>query len=232
MTHSDIKTKFLIEYDKANITSSYPSLTDYEIATILDKAYNAIIAQKLTGNNPRQIGFEGDNKAIEDIQPLISTSSLNTQSFGTYCENCVVYEKPEDFLYYIQGRLQLSYTKNNNTIYNLQNVQLVTHNIASKFMCTSTNKPWVEKPVCYMENDEIIVLFDPVLHIPGKFDLTRIKKFKPFSLPQQQFDFGTTEFELSDSMAEELINLAIIMCGEIVESQRYQTKTSIRPLES
>lgn len=48
MTHSDIYTKFMIEYDKANITSSYPSLTKYEIATILDKAYLALIAQKYT----------------------------------------------------------------------------------------------------------------------------------------------------------------------------------------
>lgn len=47
MTHSDIYTKFMIEYDKANITSSYPSLTKYEIATILDKAYLAIIAQNI-----------------------------------------------------------------------------------------------------------------------------------------------------------------------------------------
>ena len=54
MTHSDIYTKFMIEYDKANITSSYPSLTKYEVATILDKAYLALIAQKYTGNNPRR----------------------------------------------------------------------------------------------------------------------------------------------------------------------------------
>jgi hypothetical protein len=54
MTHSDIYTKFMIEYDKANITSSYPSLTKYEIATILDKAYLALIAQKYTGNNTRR----------------------------------------------------------------------------------------------------------------------------------------------------------------------------------
>lgn len=53
MTHSDIYTKYMIEYDKAMITSSYPSITKYEAATILDKAYLALIAQKVTGNNPR-----------------------------------------------------------------------------------------------------------------------------------------------------------------------------------
>ena len=62
----------MIEYDKNNVASSYPSLTPYEIATILDKAYLALIAQKVTGNNPRQAPFEIDIKAIEDIRPLIT----------------------------------------------------------------------------------------------------------------------------------------------------------------
>ena len=45
-------------------------------------------------------------------------------------------------------------------------------------------------------------------------------------------DFGNTEFELSDSMAEELINLAIMFATETVESSRLAAKTNIRPLES
>jgi hypothetical protein len=57
----------MIEYDKANVTSSYPSLTEYEVATVLDKAYNALIAQKITGNNIRRSGFETDTKAISDL---------------------------------------------------------------------------------------------------------------------------------------------------------------------
>ena len=61
----------MIEYDKMTTTSSYPSLTDYEILTILDKAYLAVVSNKFTGNNARKVGFEGDNKAIEDIRALI-----------------------------------------------------------------------------------------------------------------------------------------------------------------
>ena len=76
MTHKDIYTKFMIEYDKANVTSSYPSLTEYEIATVLDKAYNALIAQKITGNNIRRVTFEGDLKAVTDLQPLVVNSTL------------------------------------------------------------------------------------------------------------------------------------------------------------
>ena len=42
----------------------------------------------------------------------------------------------------------------------------------------------------------------------------------------------STDFELNDQMAEELINLAIIMATEIVESPRLQTKLGIKQLES
>ena len=71
MTHKDIYTKFLIEYDKANVTSSYPSLTEYEVATLLDKAYLALISQKVTGNNLRAAALETDIKAVSDLAPLI-----------------------------------------------------------------------------------------------------------------------------------------------------------------
>lgn len=76
MTHKDIFTKFMIEYDKANITSSYPSLTEYEIATFLDKAYMALIAQKVTGNNIRRAALEADTKSVFDLQPLITSKLL------------------------------------------------------------------------------------------------------------------------------------------------------------
>ena len=82
MTHKDIYIKFMIEYDKANVTSSYPSLTEYEVATVLDKAYNALIAQKVTGNNLRRAPLEADLKSITDLSPLITSYDSVTQLYG------------------------------------------------------------------------------------------------------------------------------------------------------
>jgi len=48
----------------------------------------------------------------------------------------------------------------------------------------------------------------------------------------ENYDFGNTPFELSDTMAEELISLAIAMALETVESSRLATKLQTRPLES
>ena len=112
MTHKDIYTKFMIEYDKANVTSSYPSLTEYEVATLLDKAYNALIAQKVTGNNPRRAPFEVDNKAIADIAPLIKHADLGLFKDGHEpAINISQYRLPEDFMYYVSSALNYRMTK-------------------------------------------------------------------------------------------------------------------------
>ena len=162
MTHSDIYTKFMIEYDKANITSSYPSLTEYEIATILDKAYLALIAQKLTGNNPRRSAFESDVKAIEDLRPLIKQALLHGEHSNIVTNEYIYSLNIQDYLYYISSTISLN--ANNSSIddqkHIIQSVSLISHENANKFKSTSTNLPWVKNPVCYIDNKLIHVLID------------------------------------------------------------------------
>lgn len=242
MTHSDIYTKFMIEYDKANITSSYPSLTKYEVATILDKAYLALIAQKYTGNNPRKSAFESDMKATEDLQPLInkftaigSLSGDNSYTFTTHTIDNLI-------LYIIDGEIEIkgSITSHDDIDHQYENIVFVSHDIAKKFRATKTNLPWVEQPVGCIENNNVVIYVDPMdVQYNGtqsKAEFTYIKRPAKFAVGQglsvTDYDFGQTEFELSDSMAEELINLAIIMSTEIVESSRLATKANTRPLES
>lgn len=76
MTHVNIYEKYLIEYDKANITSSYPSLTKKEVVVLLNKAYIALISQKITGNNTRRATFGTDIKVTEDLRKLINTIKI------------------------------------------------------------------------------------------------------------------------------------------------------------
>lgn len=226
-SHSNIKTKFLIEYDKANVTSSYPSLTDYEIAVILNKAYLALIAQKVTGNNPRRAPFEADTKAISDIQELITFSVLPHEGAHPSATNSALYDIDkcdENFLYYISGMINLTGK--------LNPVTLVSHEVAQKFKQSSTNRPWVKNAVAYIEGNAIIALYDNYeynptgIKAPGDFHITYIKEPQKFT---ENFD-GT--FELNDTMAEELISLAVIFALENVESARLNTKAQTRGLEA
>lgn len=232
MTHEDIYEKYLIEYDKANVTTSYPSLTKYEIATVLDKAYLALIAQKVTGANFRKATFEADIKAIEDMRPLIVRLSAPKSDISSIIENEYVFDIPEDSLYMIEGYL----TVQNGKTYT---VSVVPHAVAQKYKTSPTNQPWITSPVCYVENNHIYLLVD-ILQYPDAnkdnyqniqiLSITKPKSFVEMLKSDIKEKYKT--FELSDSMAEELINLAIIMSLEIVESPRLNSKTSISQLES
>lgn len=317
MTHDDIYTKYLIEYDKANVTSSYPSLTKYEAATILDKAYKAVIAQKVTGNNPRQAGLEQDAKSIADLQQLVKHTDLqiHTDSESLMGANIVQVELPTDFLYYVQMMLEYNATPSStiindssvsnetfqgetnngildpnelftgnseelpqqidwnnlyyastigdqvnsiaeglgnqvngpydNKIIRLVPVKLTSHDVAERFIVTPYNMPWVKNPVAYMESNTVNVVYDPInkplVGSDNAVHFVYIKKPAPFATvtldsndqETKSADFSPeTQFELSDAMAEEVINMAVIMTLENVESQRLNSKLSTRGLEA
>lgn len=185
MTHKDIYTKFMIEYDKANVTSSYPSLTEYEVATVLDKAYNALIAQKVTGNNVRRSTFESDIKSIADLSPLIVSAeelyqSPNASNYTEFpASNTVIADVPNDMLYFIQASMYYgprgmnvkNYTSYSGDFNPADDpdwldrtlpIKLVDHNTASKFFSSASNMPWIKEPVCYIENGRIYVVHDPL----------------------------------------------------------------------
>ena len=227
MTHENIFEKFMIEYDKANITSSYPSLTDYEIATILDKAYLALIAQKVTGTNFRKAPFEIDAKSIEDIQQLIKRSNLSHGNALATAKNEYVFKLPTDFLYFVNGEVKI-----NKDCYNSS---ITTHNIAAGYKVTANNLPWINEPIVYMENKKVHVLIDAYKYpAPSvEYNMQYVKAPSKFVDDERHtVKPKNTVFELNDSMAEELINLAIIMSLEIVESTRLDNKIKTAPLES
>ena len=223
MTYKDIHKKYMIEYDKENVTSSYPSLTTYEIATILDKAYLALIAQKLTGNQQR-VPFEGDIKAIEDVRNLIASKKISKSTTTLPIDNAVIY-KLSDILYFLTALVLIDGK--------LITTNLVNHEIAKNFMHTATNRPWIKNSVCYIEGDNLIVLYDDYSHKNvGDLQLTYIKQPDKFVDHINGKTFDDTQFELNDTMVEELISLAIIMSLETVESPRLQTKLNTKALES
>lgn len=223
MTYKDIHKKYMIEYDKENVTSSYPSLTTYEIATILDKAYLALIAQKLTGNQQR-VPFEGDIKAIEDVRNLIASKKISKSNTTLPIDNAVIY-KLSDILYFLTALVLIDGK--------LVTTNLVNHEIAKNFMHTATNRPWIKNSVCYIEGDNLIVLYDDYSHKNvGDLQLTYIKQPDKFVDHIIGKTFDDTQFALNDTVVEELISLAIIMSLETVESPRLQTKLNTKALES
>ena len=261
MTHKDIYTKFMIEYDKANVTSSYPSLTEYEVATVLDKAYNALIAQKITGNNVRRAGFEADTKAIADIEPLVVRSRNNTITPSDNIRNGYELDMANldpEMLYFVQAYLKqkpnnapgkFPMDDKNDAVLDARElpVQLVSHEMATKFFATAYNLPWIKIPVCFIESNKLHFVCDPINKpLTTGASVVYIKKPNTFvkeleTAPQgwvSYFDWSGADvpaayqFECNDTVAEELISLAVAFALENVESQRLNSKLNMRGLEA
>ncbi len=231
MTHADIYEKFMIEYDKENVTTSYPSLTEYEIATLLDKAYLALIAQKFTGNNMRRVPFEGDEKAVEDLQPLIQEGVIDFSNHNKL--KFMIHEFDKNEVMYI---IHAVISDNEGCFEPTKQIQ---SKYMYKFTHTLNNKPWSRSAIYCVQGNKIILIKGQIVDyaanggISIEFIYTYIKYPQKFADKNKKLSQQTDiQFELSDSMAEELINLALVMSTEIVESPRMQTKAQLRGLES
>lgn len=232
MTHADIYEKFMIEYDKENVTTSYPSLTEYEIATLLDKAYLALIAQKFTGNNMRRVPFEGDEKAVEDLQPLITEASVSLSNNEVNYFSCKTANFFEPNVMYIIHAII-------GTGDRFESAKQIQSKYVYKFTQNISNKPWSKSAIYCIQDNKIILVKSKLGEEADahndyiNFIYTYIKYPQKFTDKTNRLSQQTNiQFELSDSMAEELINLALVMSTEIVESPRMQTKAQLRGLES
>lgn len=238
MTYNDIYKNFLIEYDKADVSSSYPSLTNEEIAAILDKAMYALIAQKVTGNNPRKVALDMDSKAMSDIAPLI-------KYFDTQKSDDVSLIKANNELlfkfgnngtprYLLDGIIEYNDTDK-------EVVNLTTSLISDKFKETVHNKPWIKQPIMYIQSSNLTD-GDEVIHV--LVDSRYINKENPnpdFQLyirgvymPStfKDNENNDTEFLLSDTVCEELINLAVMFACRNVQDPRLATVIQTKSLEA
>ena len=236
MTYNDIYKNFLIEYDKADVSSSYPSLTNEEIAAILDKAMYALIAQKVTGNNPRKVALDMDSKAMSDIAPLIKyfdTKKSDDESL-IKANNELLFKFGDNGTprYLLDGIIK--YNDDDKEV-----VNLTTSLISDKFKETVHNKPWIKQPIMYIQSsnlndgDEVIhVLVDgkyinkenlnPQLYIRGVYMPSTFKANEN----------NEAEFLLSDTVCEELINLAVIFACRNVQDPRLATVVQTKSLEA
>ena len=252
MTYNDIYKNFLIEYDKADVSSSYPSLTNEEIAAILDKAMYALIAQKVTGNNPRKVALDMDSKAMSDIAPLIDTWTLtqstnNTDSSIANNEFVYVYGDGVTPPVYILGG-KITYTDkqketdkaegSKDTNKYEETVQLLTSVIADKFKETVHNKPWIKEPIMYVQRENTTSKEGTCIHIlvdSSRSKMTNSSLYirgimMPTSFAQQKTN--TENFPLSNTVCEELINLAVIFACRNVQDPRLATVVQTKSLEA
>lgn len=204
-----------------------PAFLPEEIDIFLNQSQDEIISNKISGNNPLKVGFEGSQQRMSELDVLIRTDKnliSNKTSLNEFTLNNVHNNGERHTIWGITLQYGTSQA----------NCLLVDHNTALLFKQTYNNIPWVENPVCTIEDNNLIVYVDPILMQEPIYspindsylvNITYIKKPTKFDYtkPDEQLD-------LPDDVMNEIVNRAVVLALENIESQRTSGKLQLNQL--
>lgn len=233
MTRDELHIAFKVELDKNSNSIAYggcPAFIDAEIDYWLNKALYDVIIDKFTGGGS-DIKFEGSVKRISDLERLVRTDkNLNVDKDPD--SNCVHLESLLNKQQYSKGRMLfvqavLKWTKDNIT--NSATVKLISHVDAKQFIKTYNNTPWIEDPVGIIKDNTLFIYYDPISMIGDKYtlDITYVKH------PCLVTELPPTSAldELPQQTWYQVINRAVQLALDNIESQRLTTNTQINETE-
>lgn len=224
MKISDIYKEFKVVLDKNSESVSYggcPAFLPEEEEQFLNQAYLEVISNKFNGTSPLNVPFEGNTKRTTDLQRLVKTDkdiplSLITSTNKLQMDDFVNDEGENKRLFFIKGILKFGSS--------ITEVKLTSHDIAQPYEMTYANVPWIETPVCVLEDNKLIIYIDPY-NMKGSYSLDLMYLAYPTKLdytePDKEID------EVPDSVLHEVVNRASVIALENIESQRVSTKVQI-----
>lgn len=239
MIVSEIHKAFKVQMDKNAEAVSFggcPAFLPEEIDLFLNQAYNEVILNKFTGNNVLRTPFEGNLKRIEDLQGLVVTDSIeySTRSMPL-SENpgkannvivCPYTDFTEGNGIFIVLDCKIGHIKDN---YDIETCRIVDHETFRKFEVTKHNYPWIDYPVSMIESNSIFIAFDPETITLGDMVTVVVTYItKPTIIDYKNSQQNITE--VSDNVWYEVINRAVVLALENIESQRSQTKVQLNNL--
>lgn len=187
---------------------------DDELYLYLNAAVSRFIKTRVTGNNPRQVGFQGDQKRIDDLRTLVKKESV-TLTAESEISNGSNFPMPSD--YYIGINCIVNITNSNKTPSDYwtqaKTVDLFT---LDDYLHTGNNKPIIDNPLISYYDNKGLVIYDPDDTLAGA-RLMYVKEPAKIS--------GAQDCDLPEHTHEEVVEIAIKLAIEGIESQRYQTSS-------
>lgn len=228
MKVSDIHKAFKVIMDKNSEAVAFggcPAFLPEEIDLFLNQAYIEVLNNKFTGMNTMQIGFEGSVKRIADLESLIKTDKSIVASVETGTNVITVNdffgsEGVYNRMFYITSVLHFED--------NTSTCVLVDHDSARKFLKAYNNDPWIDTPVSTLEDNKLKVYVDTyTMKAPYTLDITYVK----FPIKIDYTTPNTEINEVPDRVMYEVINRAVVIALENIESKRTETKLQINNLQ-
>lgn len=223
MTRDQLHIAFKIEMDKNsnNIAfGSYPAFLPEEIDYWLNQGMYQEVSNKFTGLNTLKQPFEKSVKRIHDLEKLIRTK----KNISMYCDDalnkCTAENIFNDAMFFVDAYFKFGAKQSD--------VILVEHDNVGQFKRTYNNLPYIQTPVAVIENSDLIIYFDPITMNASSYlvDLTYVKN--PTKV-EELGEEGMVEFP--EYMQQEIVNRAVQLALENIESKRVETKSQFNQMD-
>lgn len=217
MTIQEFHIGFDIELDKT-LDFEYPYISPEKKDYWLNKAQERFIKSRAFGNNLFRTSFEESEKRIDDLRIIVKTSSpINTTNIG----NNFFTALPEDYLYLFRHRCNIIKT-------DCETPQLVagiqaTNDEINILLKDPFWEPIPDEPLFYIEGSSLVYETEGNFTVQSSI-LTYIRKYAQMQYGSQYISpIADVDCELADHTHHEILDIAIAMVLENIESPRYQT---------
>lgn len=236
MNISEMHNEFRQAYDRLD-SSSMPDYLPEQIDYFLNESTNRFVKTRYSGNNDFKMGFEEIQKRTEDLKTLIVTEfptiTLVTTESNTYKADLYSLYSNEaqsilsDNTYWIFLRARGRVVKSGCTS-TYVSILLYQHDDLDDVLLDPFKRPIIDELVGYFESGNLYIITSKGTSI-DKVKLTYLKK--PIEVKYGSI-YPTPTADISSDLPEhthkEIIQLAVTIALENIESKRLETAMALK----
>lgn len=216
MTIAEFHTEFKTRVDKIDALL-LPNLLTSEIDLLLNQAQDRFVKQRYGKNNVKRESFEETQKRIDDLKAITRNVIIAPSAYSASTNidaNARFFILPLDYWFIIQERAEVTYEDcHGDDVTELVEVRPTEHNEFTKVIKDPFKKPSTAKVLRLMENGMVELVFDP--------DVTLVSyRLRYIKAPVRMSYTGSVTCELSSHTHSEIVDLAVSIALEYVESKR------------
>lgn len=209
---------FKLELDKID-SLNYPDILPEEIDYYLNEAQDTFVKQRYGGTNSRKQSFEQSQKRIDDLRTLVLTSNIVPLATNpnNIDPNAQFVNMPGDYWFLVQERATVTYNDCKGIpVTKRVDVIATTHDSFNEVINNPFKKPNTEKVLRLMANG-----FSELVHAPNV--VINIYHIRYIKEPVRVSLVNNISFELPEHTHQEIVNQAVSLALESIESVRIRT---------
>lgn len=217
MTALEFHNNFNIELDKT-LDFELPYMLPEQIDYWLNKAQDRFVKSRMFGNNLFKTGFEQSEKRMDDLRLiLVKSNSITPSTSGSVYVSTL----PDDYMYLVRHQCHTTCPTCTTSML-VPGIQ-TTQDEMNVLLRDPFWSPIGYDPLYYLIGNSIVYETDSNNFVVVDTLIHYIRKYDKIQLGTQYVGVTTDiECELAEHTHQEILDIAIEMVLENIESQRYQ----------